>query len=827
MIGGENPGITVSPTWSWTFLWPFGSDQGSYSQNPFNGPPTPDELCLLGGSCTLPGPLTLTTGDTIQNAHSADPNGKITTGYGNQGFIPPDATITYTIYFENQSSATAPAAEVVVTDPLDSNLDPSTVQFSQMGFNNVALNLPGGLQSYTTQASVSTSPYPVTVSASLNPGTATLTWTMQSIDPTTGAAPADPLAGFLPPDNSSQQGEGYVTFTVKPKSGLANGTAINNQASIVFDRNAAISTNKVTNTIDSVYPTSSVSPLPAITYTASFPVSWLGTDPAGAGIATYDIYFSTDSGPYTNWQSATTSTSATFNGALGHTYSFYSMATDNVGHRQQTPGPVQSTATQASSTISSFTLSPATVTSGGTVTLAIQLAAAAPSGGAVVSLSSSNATLVPVPTSLTISTGRSSASLPIQVGSVASPTMVTVTGTLNGASQQAQVTVNPIIKTSPAVIVTPASSSVTTMQSLQVTVTVSGGSGSPTPTGTITLTSGNYTSSVATLSSGSATITIPAGSLAVGNDTLTASYSGDSNYGAATGTASVIVIAPGFTLSASPASLSVAQGGTGTSTITVTDVGGFTGGVTLAASGLPSGVTASFAAGSAAGTQVLTVTANTSATTTSSPVTVTITGTSGSLTATTSVSLSITPEPSFTAGPGGTTSMTVTPGLTTGNTGTISLVGTNGFSGTVNLTCAVTTSMTSVNDTPTCSLNPTSVAISGTTAQTSTLTVTTTAATSAENRMKGLFWPPAGGAALALVAFLTLPMRRRNWSAILGLFVLLVSLWAIGCGGSSNGGGGGGGGGNSGTTPGAYTITVTGTSGSVSATVGTVALTVQ
>jgi len=46
-------------------------------------------------------------------------------------------------------------------------------------------------------------------------------------------------------------------------------------------------------------------------------------------------------------------------------------------------------------------------------------------------------------------------------------------------------------------------------------------------------------------------------------------------------------------------------------------------------------------------------------------------------------------------------------------------------------------------------------------------------------------------------------------------------------GGTTGSGGGGGGGRNTGTTPGSYTITVTGTSSSVSATVGTVALTVQ
>src|SRR6185312_12088083 len=51
---------------------------------------------------------------------------------------------------------------------------------------------------------------------------------------------------------------------------------------------------------------------------------------------------------------------------------------------------------------------------------------------------------------------------------------------------------------------------------------------------------------------------------------------------------------PDYTLSASPASLTVTQGTAGTSTITVNPVNGFTGSVSLSASGLPAGVTASF-----------------------------------------------------------------------------------------------------------------------------------------------------------------------------------------------------------------------------------------
>jgi hypothetical protein len=298
---------------------------------------------------------------------------------------------------------------------------------------------------------------------------------------------------------------------------------------------------------------------------------------------------------------------------------------------------------------------------------------------------------------------------------------------------------------------------------------------------------------------------------------------------AVTTAAYTVISGPGFTLSASPVSVSVPQGGSGTSTISSTDFGGFSVTVALAATGLPNGVSASFAPGSAAGAQILTLTATTSAAITSSAVAVTITGTSGLLTATTTVDLSVTPEPGFAPGSGGTTSLTVTPGTTTGNTGMISVAGTNGFSGIVDLTCSVTTKLTGVKDMPTCRLNPTSVTISGAAAQTSTLTVNTTLASSAKNQERNLFWPFASGATFALGLIFVRPPKRKERVAIIGLLLLFVSTTGlIACGGGTVGSGGGGGGvGNSGTTPGAYTVTVTGTSGSVSATVGTVALTVQ
>ena len=55
----------------------------------------------------------------------------------------------------------------------------------------------------------------------------------------------------------------------------------------------------------------------------------------------YNVYVSDDGGPFTLWQSDTTATSATFTGQVGHTYAFYSVATDNVGLVQPTPTPAK------------------------------------------------------------------------------------------------------------------------------------------------------------------------------------------------------------------------------------------------------------------------------------------------------------------------------------------------------------------------------------------------------------------------------------------------------------------------------------------------------
>src|SRR5271165_4022374 len=101
---------------------------------------------------------------------------------------------------------------------------------------------------------------------------------------------------------------------------------------------------------------------------------------------------------------------------------------------------------------------------------------------------------------------------------------------------------------------------------------------------------------------------------------------------------------PNYSISASPASLSIAQGNQGTSTLTTTVSGGFNSAITLSASGLPSGATVNFAPnpipvpGSGSSTMTMTVGASTPVGT----YPITVTGNGGGVQQSATVSLTVT-----------------------------------------------------------------------------------------------------------------------------------------------------------------------------------------
>ncbi len=102
--------------------------------------------------------------------------------------------------------------------------------------------------------------------------------------------------------------------------------------------------------MDTTPPTSTIGSLPAHTTATSFLVSASGTDPNGSnnsqasGIAKFAIYVSDDGGTYTRMATVTPADSSTqFTGQAGHTYGFFSIATDNAGNVQATPAAAQQT----------------------------------------------------------------------------------------------------------------------------------------------------------------------------------------------------------------------------------------------------------------------------------------------------------------------------------------------------------------------------------------------------------------------------------------------------------------------------------------------------
>jgi RHS repeat-associated protein len=285
----------------------------------------------------------------IKEIRSKDPNLKLTRGAGVEGFTNAAEPLEYTILFENQSSATAPAQQVVIEDTLDWQLDPGTLELVAFGFNRQDRRVLPGQAQVDAMLSVDTDPNPVRVQGGLVSG-GRLRWVMQSVDANTLQPVEDPLAGFLPPNDALRRGEGFVTFRIRPNGGLADGTQIFNQAGITFDVNPVINTPPVTNTLDLGAPTATVGTLPA-EVRSPFRVSWSGGDGAGgSGVASFDVYVSEDGGAYRLWRSAMQATSAVFNGAFQKRYDFFATATDAAGNR--TPAAL---AAQASTTVTGVT----------------------------------------------------------------------------------------------------------------------------------------------------------------------------------------------------------------------------------------------------------------------------------------------------------------------------------------------------------------------------------------------------------------------------------------------------------------------------------------
>lgn len=270
---------------------------------------------------------------------SKDPNDILgPRGIGPLGHMRPTSLpLGYTIRFENLETAEAHAAEVRITQTLDSDLDFSTFEFTGFGFGDFAFEVVEGDRVETRMDLRDEFGVFLDVLGDFNRQTGELVWVFTSLDPETFDIPLNPFAGFLPP-NQDSQGEGFISYQIRHTSDLPTGTAIDAEARIFFDFNEPIDTPPIVNTIDRGAPSSSVNELPAFTAETRFTVSWSGQDDlGGSGITTYDVYVSQNGGAFQPLLLDTNKTALEFTGEVGSTYAFYSVARDRVGFIETVP----------------------------------------------------------------------------------------------------------------------------------------------------------------------------------------------------------------------------------------------------------------------------------------------------------------------------------------------------------------------------------------------------------------------------------------------------------------------------------------------------------
>lgn len=297
-----------------------------------------------------PGPTNWEPGGSGSSTNSAsgDPNSKTgPAGFGTNGCIAASGTWAYRINFENETNATAPAQQVVISDQLDGNLDWSTFQLTEIGWADQLVAVPPNTAYFQTNVPVSClgTNFEAQIEAGVHASSGAAYAIFRSIDPATSLPPPVNI-GFLPPENGTGRGQGHFSYTIRAKTNLVTGTQVRNVASISFDNQPAIRTDQIDpqnpaagtdpakqcpNTIDADPPVSRVNALDAYITSKNIKVTWSGTD-VGSGLASYDIYVSTNGGPWKSWLLGTTNTSALFAGGVRTNYAFCSAARDSAGN---------------------------------------------------------------------------------------------------------------------------------------------------------------------------------------------------------------------------------------------------------------------------------------------------------------------------------------------------------------------------------------------------------------------------------------------------------------------------------------------------------------
>lgn len=292
-----------------------------------NPPPPPDH------------PQDPLDGTATSGGISADPNEIIgPTGYDDSlRWVSINDVLNYTIFFENDPDfATANAQKVDVRFNFANKAAMKGFGLGTYGFANQSWNIEDAPAAYQNRLDLRDSMHIyVDLTAGIDVVKQQAFWLFNSIDPETGYNPWQVDRGMLPVNDSTHVGEGFVTFRLKPQEDLKTGDTISIVASIVFDQNDTIPTNRWRNTIDAGNPTSKVKARQDSKNEHLYHLTLQAADDeGGSGLKHVLLYQANNFGIYEEVATCPVDTVIDFTAEPGHQYRFYSIAEDNVGNRE-------------------------------------------------------------------------------------------------------------------------------------------------------------------------------------------------------------------------------------------------------------------------------------------------------------------------------------------------------------------------------------------------------------------------------------------------------------------------------------------------------------
>ncbi|MCR5360320.1 MAG: DUF2012 domain-containing protein [Thermoguttaceae bacterium] len=243
-------------------------------------------------------------------------------------------TMDFTVNFENKNTAAAAAQEIFVNTALSEEYDWSTLSLGEICVGNEVYTLSDSnkIADGIWRVSQKSTGEQIEIRFEFDESIGLASWYLRSyVASTADHYPESAYDGFLPTNDETGRGEGYVSFTVTPKSGIETGTRIETSASIVFDTNEAINTNVWVNTIDADAPVMDAVSLEKVSPYGAH-LSWTAEDEA-SGVASYDVFYSVDGGStWTTTASGITETSYKFVAESDGDYLFRVRARDGAGN---------------------------------------------------------------------------------------------------------------------------------------------------------------------------------------------------------------------------------------------------------------------------------------------------------------------------------------------------------------------------------------------------------------------------------------------------------------------------------------------------------------